>query len=63
MANKPGMRAVNEPVDKEYPAYPDFIRTSGDMVCEVCGKPYWKHVLHPEWPWLHVCCDGKLLKL
>jgi hypothetical protein len=49
-----------------------MIRTSGDVICEICGKTGWKH---PMWyghliddglgrmiPWLHEGCDGFLWK-
>jgi hypothetical protein len=44
-------------------------RAGGDVVCELCGRPYRKHVLTYEFvdwdghPFLHVHCDGSLLKL
>lgn len=46
------------------PFTPDlFIRASGDVTCELCGRLYWKHPLDPEFDWLHVHCDGTRLKL
>jgi hypothetical protein len=47
----------------------DFIRASGDVICEVCGKPYRKHPFDMEiigWqdePFLNVLCDGTRVKL
>lgn len=41
------------------------IRASGEVICEVCGKPYWRHeqVAKAEVPTLVRACDGRLLKL
>lgn len=43
-------------------------RASGDLICDVCGKPYWKHPHseHRDWngePWLNRICSGDLVKL
>ena len=46
-----------------HPEAREFIRTSGDMVCSKCGKTYYKHPRDPQEEWLHVRCDGVLLKL
>lgn len=52
-----------------------FRRASGDCVCDVCGKPYWKHpdATEPEAlgnvdgdglkPFLTRLCNGDLVKL
>jgi len=47
--------AEDEPVD--------FIRTSGDMICSTCGRPYWRHDHDSKYEWLRVRCDGQRLKL
>lgn len=47
----------------------EIVRVSGDMVCEACQLPFWKHpqdfrYLDSEGrPFLHVKCDGTRLKL
>jgi len=45
-------------------------RTSGDCVCETCGKIYYKHKAYlPSGktndgvPWLYELCNGNLVKL
>ena len=40
-------------------------RASGEVVCEVCGRAYWRHpqVAKEECPTLVRACDGRLLKL
>lgn len=38
-----------------------YSRASGDCVCEVCGRVYYKHPLYVEW--LNLLCDGKLVHL
>ncbi len=47
-----------------------FVRASGDVVCAICGRPYWRHPLEPRLlsgldnqPWLHQICDGSLAHL
>jgi hypothetical protein len=50
-----------------------MVRASGDVVCETCGELYRKHPYDPyhltkdhadrPMPFLHVGCDGRLLKL
>ena len=45
-----------------------MFRASGDCICETCGKEYWRHPFskHRSWqdePFLHVLCDGSLVKL
>lgn len=45
------------------------VRTPGDMVCPICGKPYRKHPKETrllDWegrPWLERICTGILAKL
>lgn len=46
----------------------DYLRTSGDLVCEECGKKYYAHPFseHKSYdghPWLRKLCNGKLIKL
>lgn len=59
---------VAEPDD--LPAEPDWreeeaIRASGDAICPICDRPYWRHhqVAKDEVPTLVRACDGRLLKL
>lgn len=47
-----------------------MIRASGDVICEQCGKEYWRHPMDEEQlsgidgkPFLHIHCDGTRLKL
>jgi hypothetical protein len=42
---------------------PQFIRAGGDVVCNKCGKKYYEHAEHPDYPFLTVLCDGSLVKL
>lgn len=43
----------------------EAFRASGAVICEVCGREYWKHaqVAKAEVPTLVRACDGRLLKL
>lgn len=47
----------------------DFVRSSGELICEICGKTYYKHPLAEDirgWqdqPFLNRLCNGKLVKL
>jgi hypothetical protein len=43
----------------------ECVRVSGNIICKVCDKPYWKHpyVAKKEAPTLVRACDGRLLKL
>lgn len=49
----------------------EFTRASGDATCRNCGKPYREHpndrrpeaAAYDGTPFLHVLCDGKLVKL
>lgn len=43
----------------------ESFRASGEVICEECGKEYWRHpqVAKAEVPTLVRACDGKLLKL
>lgn len=44
-------------------------RTSGDVLCPICGHPYRLHPMcdrikdSENEPFLHVACDGRRLKL
>ncbi len=47
---------------------PEVIRVDGDVLCEHCDKPYWRHKLsdlvldYNGERFLHTGCDGNLLK-
>lgn len=41
----------------------NYVRVSGDVVCESCGFEYHDHSPIPGFPWLRFACDGRLLKL
>jgi hypothetical protein len=47
----------------------EMVRASGDALCELCGRTYYRHPVtyeYVDWdghPYLHVGCDGTLLKL
>lgn len=47
----------------------DFIRASGDVVCDECGDSYYHHPCdmkqldNEDRPFLRVACDGRRLKL
>lgn len=42
----------------------ECIRVSGEMICPLCNKPYWKHEsVDKEAPTLVRACDGRLLKI
>lgn len=47
---------------------PEVIRVDGNVLCEHCGEPYWRHRLsdllldYNHEPFLHAGCDGNLLK-
>ena len=41
----------------------DYVRAGGDCVCETCGRTYWRHPVLDPYSWLHVLCDGLLVKL
>ena len=50
------------------PTLPEFTRASGDCVCEVCGKEYWRHemateIVGSDGPFLNRLCNGRLVKL
>ena len=47
-----------------------FQRVSGEVVCEICGEPYWRHPDEPRMlsgidgkPYLKRLCNGWLGKL
>lgn len=45
-----------------------MIRAGGAVVCSECGKEYFKHpfiddCLFDDRPYLHVICDGTIVKL
>lgn len=39
-----------------------FIRVSGETTCEICKEPNFRHPRKWPFDWLHVACDGTLLK-
>lgn len=42
----------------------ECIRVSGEMICPVCDKPWWRHEsVAKEAPTLIRACDGRLLKI
>jgi hypothetical protein len=49
--------------------YPDFVRAGGGVVCESCGRTYYRHPLDPRYVdqdgnrFLNVTCDGRMVKL
>lgn len=46
-----------------------FYRANQDCICLECGEPYWKHPMDNHYlsfqdePWLHILCNGDLVKL
>lgn len=59
---------VGHPIDDRECPLVKFKRAGGDVECIVCKKPYRKHKHSPHKtangdPWLHVLCDGTLVKL
>lgn len=48
---------------------PKFRRASGEVVCRVCNKTYYKHPFamehldYQDEPFLHRLCNGDLVKL
>lgn len=41
----------------------EFQRASGLCICDQCGKNYFSHKPHRDWPWLRELCNGELVKL
>lgn len=47
----------------------NWYRASGDCVCEECGKQYYEHPLdqkelsYDNSPFMHILCNGDLVKL
>jgi len=46
----------------------NFVRASGDCVCEICGRNYYKHMFTEhrdsnDEPFLNKLCDGRIVKL
>lgn len=60
-------RTKQRPVVPESPEIVDFVRASGDCICDACGKKYYQHPMDgPEFDghkWLHRICSGRLVKL
>lgn len=48
---------------------PEMRRASGDCLCDLCGREYRRHPFtfeYTDWngePFLHVLCNGDLVKL
>jgi hypothetical protein len=42
---------------------PECIRADGNVVCDSCKKLYWHHPRLIPWYFLHLACDGRVLKL
>jgi len=49
--------------DKEILETGEWIRASGDVICETCGEKYWRHPQVIGALWLIRICDGLLVKL
>lgn len=41
----------------------EYRRASGEVICEFCGKPYWKHPLVLGALWLNKVCGDDLVHL
>jgi hypothetical protein len=41
----------------------DYVRAAGDVVCGHCGFKYYDHDEVRGYEWLHILCDGRLVKL
>ena len=41
----------------------DWHRSSGELVCDICGCRYWEHQPVIGYTWLRKLCDGTLVKL
>ena len=41
----------------------EFIRASGDCICEICNEKYYDHFHDADYEFLNVRCDGQRLKL
>jgi hypothetical protein len=62
----PGVTVITTPA---VPTEPEYERASGDTLCDVCKRPYYRH----EWyrgllgydgePFLRRICTGKIVKL
>lgn len=40
-----------------------YQRADGRVMCQKCNKPYNKHPVDNNHPWLNRLCDGRLVKL
>lgn len=40
-----------------------FYRADGRIDCTVCGKTYSRHPMYPLFPFVHIICNGDLVKL
>jgi hypothetical protein len=67
LLKKRGMLATTGLTEDEI--FSRMYRSGGDCLCELCGKPYRKHPYVDEardWedhPYLHILCDGGIVKL
>lgn len=41
----------------------DWIRAAGDVLCKTCGYAYREHAPIVGFEWLHMLCNGKIVKL
>lgn len=41
----------------------NFIRASGNCICEICNGQYYDHLYDTEYDFLNIRCDGQRLKL
>lgn len=59
------------PFERRRPYKPDakrvdngeYVRASGDCICDSCGFEYREHAPVVGFEWLHQLCSGKLVKL
>lgn len=63
------MEKTEELTPEEDARIVDSYRASGDLICDKCGRTYYRH---PGWKpsaktcgyvWLHELCNGDLVKL
>ncbi len=63
MWSKPTEPQRPNKVDQHRIDHGDFVRTSGDVYCKICGHIYYDHPAVVGFEWLRRACDGRLLKL
>jgi len=56
-------RQITEWELDEEMAEPKYVRAGGGSVCDSCGKAYYDHPQHGEFPFLNTLCDGTVVKL